>query len=106
MKKLLTLTVAALAIGTTPVLADHHEDGKKDHHGKMFMQMDTNGDGIVSKSEFVSHAEKRFTDMDTDGDEQITREEADAAKEKMRNRMKKMHEMRKDKREEATDRAE
>lgn len=103
MKKLLTLSIAALAVSTAPALADHHEKDGGQHHEKMLMKMDTNGDGIVSKSEFVSHAEKRFTDMDTDGNDQISRDEAQAAKDVMRERMHKMREMRQDK---ATDSAE
>lgn len=73
MKKLLALTAVALAVSMTPALADHH--GSK---GKMFEKQDTNGDGVISKSEFLSHAEERFSKIDTDGNGEISKDEAKA----------------------------
>lgn len=96
MKKFLTLSIAALAVSTAPALAEHHEKDGGQHHEKMFMKMDTDGDGIVSKSEFVNHAESRFEDMDGDADGKISADEAKAAKERMRERMGKMRENRKE----------
>ena len=89
MKKLLTLSVAALAISAAPALADNHSDGKK---GGMFAKHDTNGDGVISKSEFLAHAEERFATMDADGNGEVSKDEAKAGKEKMRERVKERRE--------------
>ena len=38
-------------------------------------ETDTNGDGNISKQEFMAGCEKRFQKMDANGDGQITKEE-------------------------------
>ena len=80
MKKLLTLSAVALAVSISPVMADSHGDKQ----GKMFEKHDTNGDGVISKSEFLAHAEERFAKMDQDGNGEISKDEAKAGKKKMR----------------------
>lgn len=62
------LIVCAFSI--SHVYAGHHGDGK----GKMQM-MDTNGDGSVSKDEYMSHKEKKFNKKDENGDGVLTEEE-------------------------------
>ncbi len=47
-------------------------------------EMDTNDDKVVSKDEFIKHAEDRFAKMDLDGNGEVTLEEAKEAHEKMR----------------------
>lgn len=94
-KKLLILGAAVLALQAYPVLADSH--GSDDHHPHakahakmqkhMMKKQDTNGDGQISKDEFLSHAEERFNTMDADGNGQVTPDEAKAAKEKWREKM-------------------
>ncbi|HEY8964503.1 MAG TPA: hypothetical protein VIN59_08600 [Alphaproteobacteria bacterium] len=42
---------------------------------------DTNGDGILSKAEFMAAQEKRFAEIDKDGDGNITKEEHKAHRE-------------------------
>ena len=65
------------------------------HKGaKMFEKHDTNGDGVISKAEFLTHAEERFSKMDVDGDGNVTKDEAKAAKEKMREKWKEMKDKR------------
>ncbi len=54
----------------------------------MFEKHDTNGDGVISKSEFLDHAEKRFKKMDKDGSGDITKEEAKEARQAMKDKMK------------------
>lgn len=53
---------------------------------EMFKRMDTNGDGVISKQEFMEQAEKRFKRLDANGDGQITREEIESAAQNMRQR--------------------
>jgi len=52
------------------MLAGHHGGGKD----KMKM-MDTDGDGSVSKDEFMSHKEQRFNKKDANGDGVLSEEE-------------------------------
>lgn len=52
------------------VLASHHGGGKD----KMKM-MDTDGDGSVSKEEFLSHKEQHFNKKDANGDGVLTEDE-------------------------------
>ncbi len=47
-------------------------------------QMDTDGDGAISKAEFLAHAEEKFDRMDANGDGKITPEERQAMREKWR----------------------
>ena len=72
--KLLTYTFSiafVLAVaGATSLHAGHHGDGKN----KMEM-MDTDGDGAVSKEEFMSHKEQRFMKKDENGDGVLTEDE-------------------------------
>ncbi len=95
MRKLLALGVCALAFSATPALADHHEGG--DRKGKMFEKHDTDGNGVISKDEFLKGAEERFSKMDADGNGEVTKEEAKAAHEKMREKMKEYKEKRAEK---------
>lgn len=90
MKKLLTFGAVALALSVTPALADNHGDsGKK---GKMFEKHDTNGDGVISKDEFLNHAEERFSNIDADGDGSVSKEEAKARHEAMKEKRKERRE--------------
>lgn len=78
---------ALLAVGlmSAPVVfADHHGGGK----GKLFEKHDTNGDGVISKSEFLAKAEERFAKMDADGNGEISKEEAKAHRQEMKQKWK------------------
>lgn len=82
MKKALTFASAALVLaGLTTVgaaNASHHkgDHGDKPHHGKgMIKQMDSNGDGIVSKEESLAFVEMLYSTADTDGDGNLTIDE-------------------------------
>ena len=92
MNKFLVLTAAVLTFSALPALADNHGGGKK---GKMFEKHDTNGDGVISKSEFLSHAEERFAKMDANGDGEVTKDEGKAAREAMKEKRKERKEERK-----------
>ena len=93
-RKILLFSATILAVSAMPVLADGHgEDARRGlgHH-------DTNGDGTITKDEFLAHAEKRFAKMDANGDGTITRGEAKEAREKMREKRKERREKRREKR--------
>ncbi|MEZ5814187.1 MAG: hypothetical protein R3E13_05610 [Alphaproteobacteria bacterium] len=91
MKKLLAFTAVALVISMSPALADHH-GGAGHHKGKMFEKHDLNGDGVISKEEFLSHAEDKFGKMDADGNGEISKDEAEAAHAKMKEKWKERRE--------------
>ena len=104
MKKLMILSAAVLAVSFSPMMvstamADDHEAGKAREH-------DLNGDGVISKSEFLSRAEERFSKMDADGNGEISKEEGKAARKNMHEKMKERKEKRKERREERRDAAE
>ncbi len=84
MKKLLMLSAVVLAVGATPVLAEGHGD----KGGKIFEKHDTNGDGSISKDEFLTHATERFEKMDADGNGEVSKEEAKSAHKAKRAAMK------------------
>lgn len=99
MKKLLMITAAVLIAQATPVFAETGDhDGKPG--GKMFEKQDTNGDGVISEAEFLETAKKRFAEMDSDGNGSVTKEEGKAAHEAKRAKMKEKREKWKEKRQE------
>ena len=72
-KKLISVITTVLIVSTlgiSHVYAGHHGGGKD----KMKI-MDTDGDGAVSKEEFMSHKEQRFMKKDTNGDGVLTEDE-------------------------------
>ncbi|MEZ5919682.1 MAG: EF-hand domain-containing protein [Alphaproteobacteria bacterium] len=99
--KLTALGAALLLFSASPALAgqDGAEKGAPHHRGgaKMFEKHDLDGDGQVSKSEFMEMHENRFNEMDTDGDGKISSEEAKAFGEKKREEMQQRREEMKDK---------
>ena len=56
------------------MVADGHK-GKRSCKIKKLKKMDTDGDGAVSKDEFMAHAEKKFAKKDKNGDGVISAEE-------------------------------
>ncbi|MEE4279389.1 MAG: EF-hand domain-containing protein [Halieaceae bacterium] len=79
MRKALTLSTLALAIGLIPLA---HAD-----HGKRMQRLDGDGDGLISREEFARRTRGPsahvFEHGDLDGDGQLTREEMElAAKER------------------------
>ena len=77
------LASAALLLPTGNAYAKHHG-------AKMFKKMDTNGDGVVDRAEFLASAESRFERMDLNSDGQVTPEEARELKKMMREKKRKM----------------
>jgi hypothetical protein len=97
MQKAMLLAAAALVFQASPVLAQGPQGGSQDgpRKDKMFEMHDTNSDGVISKDEFLTHAEDRFGKMDADSDGSVTKEEGQAAWEKMKERHKERKEYRK-----------
>jgi len=83
------ITLAALAALISMPAIYGQEDAKPKGKGNM-MAADTNGDGFISKEEFMAmpqnsdaeKAGKRFAQMDTDGDGKISADEMKAARAK------------------------
>lgn len=81
MRKFLPLVaVMALVFSASQALAadtatDRRGDGTGRRHTDMMQRMDKDGDGKVSKAEFVAGAEERFTKMDTNSDGFLTKED-------------------------------
>lgn len=85
MNKFLMLGVAAVSMA---VAAPAMAEGPK-HKGKdLFAMHDANGDGNITKAEFLAGAEKKFTEMDTDGNGSISKAEHDARKAEWAEKMK------------------
>ena len=82
MRKALMFSVLAVLFigGATFAAADCGACDKKgdckSRYCKMFEKKDSNSDGVISKAEFVAHAEKKFAKMDADGNGSLTKEEA------------------------------
>jgi Ca2+-binding EF-hand superfamily protein len=49
----------------------------------MFKEMDTNGDGVISRAEFDAFYNRRFKQLDANGDGMITADEMRAAHDRM-----------------------
>lgn len=86
MKKILLLSAAVLALQVVPALAEEGPAGgegkKAPRHEGMFEKQDTNGDGVVSETEFLERGKVMFKEMDGNGDGNVTKEEARAHFEK------------------------
>lgn len=60
--------------------------GHQGHHGGGFKKADANGDGIVTRDEFVAQAAAKFAKVDANNDGKVTPEEMQAVRGKMRER--------------------
>ena len=76
---LLATTLITTSIIGASAWAAHHED-----KGKHFDKKDANGDGTITKAEWMEFSEVRFTELDTDGDGSVTKQEWNAKKKAMR----------------------
>ena len=70
MKKLLTLTGAALVLSSSFAMASNHDLNKS-----TFQKLDTNADGVITKFETNSRVSKRFTQLDLNNDGVVTKAE-------------------------------
>ena len=102
MKKFMLLS--AIVMGFVVLPAASYADGHGGK-GKMFEKKDANGDGVISKDEFIKAQEEKFSEMDADGSGDISKEEASAAHEARREKMKEHKEKRQERREERRENA-
>ena len=93
MKKLFLMAALATGIMTVSmtVMADNH------------MKTDTDGDGMISKAEFMAKHEEMFAKIDTDGDGMLSKEERKDARERSKQKMKDKMQERMDKMKEKMD---
>jgi Ca2+-binding EF-hand superfamily protein len=91
---LMAAVLGGMTMGSTAVMAHNHVDG--DHKGTMMKKVDTNGDGVISKDEFLARHEEMFNKMDADGDGNLTPGEMKEARGEMREKMKERMEKRKE----------
>ena len=78
MRKLLTfLTLGTALLMSLPAQAETEAGQRPGGHqrGEMMRMMDSDGDGKISKAEFVAGAEQRFAKMDKNGDGFLTKED-------------------------------
>lgn len=98
MKKILMLGVAMLALNAASSFAEDKAaapaDGPKHHKGDMLKEIDADGDGSVSKAEFMAFHEKRFGEMDANNDGKISKEEHEAKRAEWKAKMKERREQR------------
>lgn len=94
MKKIIALTTLVVAAASVSSYAVAEGKGHDKHKGhkleKMFEKGDLDGNGTISKAEFMKQAEARFAKMDVDGNGEITKEEAKQARAKMKEKWKEM----------------
>ena len=93
--------LAAAAVGFmagSPAYADHHMGEKGEHFKEKmqekFLENDTDGDGAISKAEFIAAHEKKFDEMDADNSGTLTKEEMKSAWDAKKEKMKDHHEKR------------
>lgn len=92
MSRKLILAAAAAFVMASPAWAEDApgkggmEDGSP-HRGRQTLEkLDTDGDGKISKAEFMVKHEERFARMDKDSDGFISKDEMQAAREAMKAR--------------------
>ncbi|OQX19315.1 MAG: hypothetical protein BWK76_04800 [Desulfobulbaceae bacterium A2] len=84
---ILVFGATALSVQAQPGDADGTDREKmRQRMQERMRQLDANGDGSISKTEFMALAEQRFAKLDTNGDGQISKEERAAIAEKVRQR--------------------
>ncbi len=73
MKKTINcLTLASCFVLGATVAHANPDSSQGNMQDKMFKDMDTNSDGMVTKDEFNNFGAKKFTEMDVNGDGKVT----------------------------------
>lgn len=93
------ITIGALSLSATAVMAmGGHDEGHQ--KGKMMERIDTNGDGVVSKEEFMAKHAEKFDKIDVDGNGSLSKEELKEAHGKMKEKRSQMREKRQERKQE------
>lgn len=79
-RKLLLAALAVTMLAGAPAMAEDAPKGEHEGHGRMAgdPNADTDGDGFLSKAEFLAVQEKRFAEMDGDSDGKVSKDEMKA----------------------------
>lgn len=85
--RMFAASCVVFAVSAPMAIADDGMMHRGDYAARMFDQMDTNHDGVVTKKEFDAFHNKWFKEMDANHDGKITREEMGAAHQKMAGQM-------------------
>jgi Ca2+-binding EF-hand superfamily protein len=89
MKKSIVIMLSLAAITASSAYADETSKGQR------LKAIDTDGNGAISKSEFMAHAnkeaEERFNKMDTNGDGQLSKDELAAVRDKIQQARSRRH---------------
>ena len=89
MKKIFLYAICTGILSTSAMVAHaNHHERHGDYKHKFFEKMDANGDGVVSKEEFLTQSEKKFSDMDSNRDGNVDKDEAKKFRETMREKIK------------------
>ena len=88
------LSAAALGLSTIPASAAHHGAEKATER---FNTLDTDGNGTISREEFMAEADSRFSGLDRDDSGDLSQEELKARAKDMRGKMKEKMKEKKDK---------
>lgn len=75
--RIFAVLFVSLTVLASPVTAGHHKSGEGSGDGKQgrFAKYDANGDGKITREEFMSMAGKRFDKMDANGDGSLSKGE-------------------------------
>ena len=66
----------SLSILAAPASAGHHKSGEQGAAKQnRFATADGNGDGVISRDEFMARAAERFEKMDANGDGSLSKDE-------------------------------
>jgi hypothetical protein len=63
------------AANDDPAMPAQAKAGKQQHRQQRRKEVDSNGDGKISKAEFQAHGEKKFAKLGSNGDGQISPDE-------------------------------
>jgi Ca2+-binding EF-hand superfamily protein len=86
-----TALIGSFAFGSTAVLAEY---SKGDKQMKMMERVDTDGNGVITKEEFMARHEEMFAKIDSDNDGSLTKEEMQTARQDMKKKWKEMKDKR------------
>lgn len=72
---LCTSSLTLAAASDDPAMPGHDKAGRQQQMQQRLKEIDSNGDGNISKAEFQAHGDKRFNKMDSNGDGLISPDE-------------------------------